>query len=85
VPDEAHSGPEYDLNKVVNDIIKEKRVKLIGIGLGSGTEHVKKYYPYGFANMKMKVSEEERRQGQKDFAEAFADLLEDMIRHPEKY
>jgi len=33
----------------------------------------------------MNVSYEERRQGQKDFAEAFADLLEDMIRHPEKY
>jgi len=85
VPDEAHSGSEYDLNKVVNDIIEEKRVKLIGIGLGPDTEHVKEYYPHGFANMKMKVSEEERRQGQKDFAEAFADLLEDMIRHPENY
>ena len=33
----------------------------------------------------MKVTEEERRQGQKDFAEAFADLLEDMIRYPERY
>jgi len=84
-PDDKHSGPEYDLDKIVKEIIQEKRVKLIGIGLGSGTEHVKKYYPRGFANMKMKVSEEERLQGQKDFAEAFADLLEDMIRHPEKY
>jgi hypothetical protein len=85
VPDSAHSGAEYDLNKVAKDIIEEKRVKLIGIGLGPNTEHVKEYYPHGFANMKMKVSDEERRQGQKDFAEAFADLLEDMIKHPEKY
>jgi len=84
-PDKEHSGPEYELNKVVKDIIEEKRIKLIGIGLGPNTEHVKKYYPHGFANMKMKVSDEERRRGQKDFAEAFADLLEDMIRHPEKY
>jgi cobalamin biosynthesis protein CobT len=85
VPDSEHSGPEYDLDKVVNDIIQEKRIKLIGLGLGPDTEHVKEYYPHGFANMKMKVTEKERRQGQKDFAEAFADLLEDMIKHPEKY
>jgi nitric oxide reductase activation protein len=85
VPDEEHSGPEYDLNKVVKDIIEEKKIKLIGIGLGPDTEHVKEYYPHGFANMKMKVTDEERRQGQKDFVEVFADLLEDMIRHPEKY
>ena len=85
VPDEEHSGPEYDLNKVVKDIIEEKKIKIIGIGLGPDTEHVKEYYPQGFANMKMKVTDEERRQGQKDFVEVFADLLEDMIRHPEKY
>ena len=84
-PDSEHSGSEYDLDKVVKDIIQEKRIKLIGLGLGPNTEHVKEYYPHGFANMKMKVSEEERRQGRKDFTEAFADLLEDMIKHPENY
>jgi len=84
-PDSEHSGSEYDLDKVAKDIIQEKRIKLIGLGLGPDTEHVKEYYPHGFANMKMKVTEEERRQGQKDFTEAFADLLEDMIKHPENY
>jgi cobalamin biosynthesis protein CobT len=85
VPDPAHSGVRWDLKRIVRNIIKERQVKLIGIGLGPDTDHVKEYYPHSFANLKMKVSEEERRQGQKDFAEAFADLLEDMIRHPEKY
>ena len=85
VPDAEHSGPEYALDKIVEDIIKEKKVKLIGIGLGPDTEHVNDYYPHGIPNMKMKVTDEERRQGQKDFSEAFADFLEDMIRHPEKY
>ncbi|GIW67155.1 MAG: hypothetical protein KatS3mg096_023 [Candidatus Parcubacteria bacterium] len=85
VPDPEHSGPEYELGKVIKGILNEGKVKLIGIGLGPGTEHVRDYYPYGFANMPMKVTEEERRQGKKDFAEAFAELLEYMIRHPEKY
>lgn len=85
VPDLEHRGSKYELKRIIGKIKDEKVVKLIGIGLGLDTGHVMEYYPAGFANMKMKVSEEERRQGQKDFAEAFADLLEDMIRHPEKY
>jgi hypothetical protein len=60
-------------------------VKLVGIGLGPNTEFVKDFYRAAFSLNKLRVTEEERRQGQKDFAEAFADLLEDMIRHPEKY
>lgn len=84
-PDPAHCGDEYELKNIVEAVIKEKLVKLIGIGLGPDTKHVNEYYPSGFANTKMKVSQEERLQGQKDFAEAFADLLENMIRHPEKY
>ncbi len=84
-PDPAHSGEEWDLKRIVKNIEEEGLVKLIGIGLGFGTEHVNDYYPNSFANIKMKVNDEERRQGQKDFAEEFADLLEDMVIHPEKY
>ena len=51
-PDDEHSGPEYDLDKIVEEIVQEKRIKLIGIGLGPGTEHVEEYYPHGFLILK---------------------------------
>jgi hypothetical protein len=78
------NDPE-SLKQVLEEIIKAKKVKLVGIGLGPNTEFVKHFYRAAFSLNKLRVSEEERRQGQKDFAEAFADLLEDMIRSPEKY
>jgi len=73
------------LKKELEKIVKEKKVKLVGIGLGPNTEFVQDFYKAAFSLEKLKISEEERCQGQKDFTEAFADLLEDMIRHPEKY
>jgi hypothetical protein len=78
------NNPE-SLKKELAKIIKEKKVKLVGIGLGPNTEFVRDFYKAAFALEKMKITDEERRQGQKDFAETFAELLEDMIRHPEKY
>jgi hypothetical protein len=78
------NDPE-SLKQVLEEIIKAKKVKLVGIGLGPNTEFVKDFYRAAFSLNKVKVTEEERRQGQKDFAEAFADLLEHMIRYPEKY
>lgn len=73
------------LKQLLEKIKKEGKIKLVGIGLGPDTEFVKDFYKAAFSLAKMKVTEEERRQGKKDFTEAFADLLEDMIRHPEKY
>lgn len=66
-------------------IAKEKNIKVVGVGLGPGTEFVKEYYTASLSLPTVKPTEEQKRQGQKDFAEAFADLLEDIIRHPEKY
>ncbi len=79
-PDDSKS-----LKKVLNKITKEKKVRLFGIGLGPDTEFVKDFYKAAFSLPKIKVTEEERRQGKKDFAEALAELLEDMIKHPGKY
>ena len=79
-PNDAES-----LKEELEKIVKEKKIKLVGIGLGHDTEFVKDFYRAAFSLDKIRVSDEERRRGQKDFAEAFADLLEDMIRHPEKY
>jgi hypothetical protein len=40
-----------NLKKVVDDITKEGKVKIIGLGLGRDTEHVKNYYPNSVANI----------------------------------
>ncbi|MBU1179893.1 hypothetical protein KJ885_03040 [Patescibacteria group bacterium] len=82
---DGHPNNSESLKQELDKIIKEKKVKLVGVGLGSGTEFVKDYYKAAFSLTKMKITDQERRQGQKDFAEAFSDLLEDMIRHPGKY
>ena len=82
---DGHPNNSDSLKQELTKIVEEKKVKLVGIGLGPGTEFVNDFYKAAFSLEKIKVTEEERRQGQKDFAEAFADLLEDMIRHPEKY
>ncbi len=64
---------------------KEKNIKTVGVGLGPNTEFVKDYYPASLSLLNIKPTEAQKKEGQKDFAEAFADLLEDMVRHPEKY
>ena len=64
---------------------KNKNIKTVGVGLGPDTKFVKDYYPASLSLSNIKPTEEQKRQGQKDFSEAFADLLEDIIRHPEKY
>lgn len=72
----------------LRDILKEaknKNIKVVGVGLGPDTEFVRDYYPASLSLPNIKPTEEQKKEGQKDFAEAFADLLEDMIKHPEKY
>ncbi len=64
---------------------KNKNIKTVGCGLGPDTEFVKDYYPASLSIPNVKPTEQQKKEGQKDFAEAFADLLEDMIKHPEKY
>ncbi len=81
-------GQPYDptsLKKLLKEIKEKKRIKLVGIGLGPDTELVKDYYPASFFLPNIKPTKQQRKEGQKSFAEIFADLLEDMIRHPEKY
>jgi len=82
---DGQPNDDESLKEELEKIVKEKKVKLVGIGLGPDTEFVKDFYKAAISLEKIKISEEERRQGQKDFVETFADLLEDMIKHPEKY
>ena len=47
IPNESrkHPGSEYDLGNIVKEIIKNTDQKVIGLGVGEGTEDMKKYYP----------------------------------------
>lgn len=70
IPEEspAHNGAEYKLERVVNHIMQESGQKLIGLGIGSGTGHVEKYYPNSLANINVK-----------EMAEKLADTIREMI------
>lgn len=73
-PDPEHSGKEYELKKVVNEIRKNTKQKLIGVGLGQDTGHVAKFYPTSLPNLPLDK-----------LPQMLGDLLEDMIQNPEKY
>jgi len=44
IPSNKHSGSEFELGKVIKDIEKSGDHEIIGLGLGSGTRHVSRYY-----------------------------------------
>ncbi|MDD4290502.1 MAG: hypothetical protein PHH83_04540 [Patescibacteria group bacterium] len=67
-PSSNHSGEKFNLKKVVNEIIKETNQKLIGLGIGRGTEHVEKFYPNNLANIKVE-----------EMAEKLAGIIEEAI------
>lgn len=73
-PDQAHAGPEYELSKVIEAIRSKTKQKLIGVGLGSGTEHVANYYPISLPSTQLK-----------EMPMILGDLLEDMIKFPDSY
>jgi len=74
VPDSAHAGEEYNLHKVVADVRKKTRQKLIGLGIGPDTKHVGKYYPTSLPNIPLA-----------DLPRLLGDLLENMIKSPSKF
>jgi midasin (ATPase involved in ribosome maturation) len=74
VPDSKHAGKKFDLHKVIENIRKNTKQKLIGVGLGPDTEHVKDFYPTSLPNLRLK-----------DIPATLGALLEDMIKNPAKY
>lgn len=70
VPEEspAHSGSEFDLSRIVNRVMRETDQKLIGLGIGSGTQHVERFYPNSLANINVK-----------EMTEKLADTIREMI------
>lgn len=53
IPEESadHSGKDFELKSVVDRIVAKKKEKIIGLGIGKGTEHVSHYYPHSIANV----------------------------------
>ena len=65
---------EGDLVLAVKQIFETTSQKLVGLGLGRGTEHVKKYFPTSLPNIDIKK-----------LVESLGGLLEDMINNPQHY
>lgn len=76
VPAESpgHRGPEYELKAVVERVLKETDQKLIGLGIGSGTGHVKNYYPLSLADIDTE-----------QMAEKLAETLRAAIANPDQF
>jgi hypothetical protein len=51
VPSARYAGPDFDLKRIAGEIEKEGKVRLIGLGMGSGTEHVTSFYANARANI----------------------------------
>lgn len=74
IPSPAHAGQEFDLQDVIGRIDQKKEVRQIGLGIGPGTEHVKRFYRNNA------VVEDVR-----NLPRAMKDLFQDIIEHPETY
>ncbi len=70
----AGKGPDVYLKEAVEHILKNTNHKLIALGLGEDTEHVKNFYPTAIPNITAE-----------HLAEIMGDLLKDMILNPQKY
>jgi cobalamin biosynthesis protein CobT len=70
---DAHSGGDFNLDKVVKKIVSKHSQRLIGLGIGRGTEHVKRFYPQSIADIDVI-----------EMASQLAGLIKDVIEHPQK-
>lgn len=71
---EKDKGADQFLIEAVDNILKNTNHKLIALGLGEDTEHVKEFYPTAIPNITAE-----------HLAEIMGDLLKDMILNPQKY
>ncbi len=67
-PSPEHVGSQFELSTVVNDVAKRTGQKLIGLGIGPGTQHVETYYPNSIANV-----------GVQEMASKLADVIREAI------
>lgn len=75
-PEESsmHPRTKYELGAIISQIIQETDQKLIGLGIGPGTEHVDKYYPNSLADVNLE-----------EMAEKLADLIREAIANYDKF
>jgi len=76
LPEESpmHSSSKYELSKIIQEIISKTDQKLIGLGIGRGTGHVKKYYPNSIADVDVK-----------EMSEKLAGLIKEVIANYDKF
>lgn len=76
IPEESdkHPASQYELASVVKKVLSSSKVKLIGLGLGSGTEHVKGYYPNSLVVDNIE-----------EMAEKLSAVIKEAIEHYEKF
>lgn len=75
-PEESpmHPRGKYELGKMIKKVLAETDARLIGLGIGRGTEHVGSYYPNSIANVKVK-----------EMAEKLADLIKEVVANYDKF
>jgi len=73
-PSPAHNGARWEIKKVIQELRDKKDIRMLGVGLGPGTEHVRDYYPNSV--VVPDVSE---------LPHELAALFEDIISNPETY
>lgn len=64
----AHPKSQYELGKMIARIMQETDQKLIGLGIGPGTDHVERYYPNSVANI-----------GVREMSTKLADVIREAI------
>jgi cobalamin biosynthesis protein CobT len=70
LPEESDKHPrsKYNLEKVIAGIMERTDQKLIGLGVGPGTDHVERYYPNSVANI-----------GIREMPDKLADVIREAI------
>lgn len=71
---EGRKSTADDLTEAIEKISKTTQQKLIGIGLGPDTGHVKEFYPTSLPNVNTQ-----------NLPEVLGELLEDILTNPQKY
>lgn len=76
LPEESdrHPRSQYELGQIVTRIMQDTDQKLIGLGIGHGTEHVERYYPNSVANI-----------GVREMAEKLTDVIRGAIANYETF
>ena len=70
LPEESDNHPrsKYELEKIVAEIMEKTDQRLVGLGIGPGTNHVERYYPNSVANI-----------GVREMPDKLADVIREAI------